>query len=64
MFDLAEKRYLLDQALDHELNALINTLKYNLKIIGYPIKSRHGGQNKKNFEENPFKKPLHSYSDL
>ena len=37
MFDLAEKRYLLDQALDHELNALINTLKHNLKIIGYPI---------------------------
>ena len=37
MFDLAEKSYLLGQALDHELNALINTLEHNLRIIGYPI---------------------------
>lgn len=37
LFELAEKRYLLDQALDHELDALIMTLKHNLHIIGYPI---------------------------
>ena len=37
MFDLAEKSYLLGQALDHELKALINTLEHNLRIIGYPI---------------------------
>ena len=30
LFEIAEKRYLLDQALDHELDALINTLKHNL----------------------------------
>ena len=36
-FEIAEKRYLLDQALDHELDALIITLKHNLNIIGYPI---------------------------
>ena len=30
LFELAEKRYLLDQALDHELDALIQTLKHNL----------------------------------
>lgn len=34
---VAEKRYLLDQALDHELDALIRTLKHNLQITGYPI---------------------------
>lgn len=44
-FDLAEKRYLLDQALDHELDALIDTLKHNLHIIGYPIDEALSAEN-------------------
>ena len=34
---MTDKRYLLDQALDHELSALEATLKHNLQVMGYPI---------------------------
>lgn len=37
VFDQVEKKYLMDQALDHELDALIKVLKHNLLIIGYPM---------------------------
>lgn len=36
-FEQTEAKYLLDQALDHELDALIKVMKHNLLVIGYPI---------------------------
>jgi len=67
LFDLDEKRYLLDQALDHELDALIATLQHNLQVIGYPIECRsiyeHNSDNLDG-QSNLFKKPMHSYSNL
>ena len=64
-FELVEKRYLLDQALDHELDAFIKVLKHNLHVIGYPI---DGGLFEESVDRvehgNLFEMPLHGYEQL
>ena len=64
---MAEKRYLLDQALDHELDALIETLRHNLLVIGYPIDEVSTAADKDTDQSSTaslFTKPLHSYKNL
>ena len=62
--DFGEKRYLLEQALDHELQALLATLQYNLKTIGYPIETGSYDEDEWLTQENLFKSPLHSDQEL
>lgn len=48
----------MDQALDHELDAFILTLKHNLLQIGYPIEGGVNDNDADMLDTNPFKKPL------
>ena len=56
----------MDQALDHELDALVKVLKHNLLIVGYPIddSSLFEDDKHKIARENLFKKPFDDYEHL